>query len=56
MSSDRISAYMVAYEREELQFPVYLLAVIAFGLVAGGPYNKLPLFTALFFAPLTGVY
>lgn len=56
MSSDQISGYMVAYEREELQFPVYLMAVIAIGLVAGGVYNSLPLLTALGFVPLTGVY
>ncbi len=56
MSSEQISGYTVAYERDELQFPVYLLAVIALALVAGGLYKGMPLLLALGFVPLTGFY
>jgi hypothetical protein len=56
VSSEQINGYTVAYEREELQFPVYLLALIAAVLVAGGLYNGMPLLTALAIVPLTGVF
>lgn len=56
MSSEQINGYTVAYEREELAFPVYLLAVIAFALLAGGIYKSLPLLVILGFVPLTGFY
>lgn len=56
MSSEQITGYTVAYERDELSFPVYLLAGIAFALVAGGLYKQMPLLVVLGFVPLTGFY
>lgn len=41
---DHSYGYSVAYEREELQFPVYVVAVVAAGLATGGVVlDNLPL-------------
>lgn len=56
MRDDQISGYLVAYEREELHFPVYLLAIIAIAFIVAGVVQKIPILTALAIAPLTGVF
>ncbi len=56
VSDDPIGGYLVAYEQDELQFPVYLLAVIAVAFVAAGLVKGIPILTALAIAPLTGFF
>lgn len=55
MSSDQISGYTVAYEQEELQFPVVLMAIIGFLLLAGGILHDLPLLLLLAMPVIGGV-
>lgn len=56
MSDERISGYLVAYEQEELHFPVYILALIALAFIVAGVVNHIPILTALAIAPLTGFF
>lgn len=46
VKDDDIVGYIVAYEREELSFPVYLVAVVACLLIAAGMVNEVPLLFA----------
>ena len=36
VSQDDISGYTVAYDREEIQFPVYILILVGAAMIAGG--------------------
>lgn len=56
MSNDRISGYLVAYEQEELQFPVYILALLAVAFIVAGIMQQIPVLTALAIVPLTGFF
>lgn len=56
VSDDKISGYLVAYEREELQFPVYLLALLALIFIVAGSLQRLPILSALAVAPLAGFF
>lgn len=56
VSDERISGYLVAYEQEELHFPVYILALIAVAFIAAGVVKQIPILTALAIVPLTGFF
>lgn len=56
MSDDAIKGYLVAYEQEELQFPVYVLALVGIALVAAGVIQQVPLLACLAIVPLTGFF
>jgi len=56
VSDERISGYLVAYEQEELQFPVYILALIAVAFIVAGVVQQIPVLAALAVAPLTGFF
>jgi len=51
VTDEDIVGYTVAYEREDLSFPVYLVAVVAVLFFAAGMAKDVPLLSALAFAP-----
>jgi hypothetical protein len=51
VTDNEIVGYTVAYEREDLSFPVYLVAVVAVLFFAAGVVKDIPLLSALAVAP-----
>lgn len=56
VSDEQIIGYTVAYEQEELSFPVYVLALIAIALFAAGLVKSIPILQVLSLVPALGVY
>ncbi len=51
VNDEDIVGYVVAYEREDLSFPVYLVAVVACLFLAAGIVKGIPILSALALAP-----